>query len=246
MRLKNYITEVTKMANELKDIKKDFKEWFDIIAKVFDKRGWNMSDKDMLDALNAITKPQGVEWKIWKRRSSGKYLSGARFGGEGVERGIYFTVYVNPGFTEYFKRFEKPNRRKMLFDINQNAFLRELFDILAHETTHAMQLFAINDFGNPDAYADQMERQGEQDVVHKKLEYYSDPREIEAYALQAAIEYARLNQSRIIDIYHQYFKEDNPKVWKAFLKKYAFYKDEIKKSGLIFALAKLKNKRERK
>ena len=238
MRLEEQLqmTEATKMANELKDIKKDFIHWMSIVAKVLDKEGWWIDDEDMINVLNAITMPDGVEFVLWKRKSSGAYFSGAQFGGKPVERGIYFTVYTNPGFAEYFRRFSKSSRRKMFFDINQNAFLRELFDILAHETTHAMQTFAISDRGDPERYA---ANQKEQDIKGDPNSYYTDPREIEAYALQAAIEYARLGQSAIIANYNTMFKETQPKVWKAFLKKYAFYKQEIKKSGLMFSFAKL-------
>lgn len=230
------ITETTRMADELKDIKKDFKQWFTVLAKALDKAGWEINDEDLLKILNAITMPDGVEFVLWKRKSAGAYFSGAQFGGKPVERDIYFTVYTNPGFAEYFRRFVKPSRRKMFLDINQNAFLRELFDILAHETTHAMQTFAISDKGNPETYA---AKQKEQDIKGDPNSYYTDPREIEAYALQAAIEYARLNQSTIIAHYKEMFKETQPKIWKKFLKKYTFYKGEIKKSGLIFALANL-------
>ena len=124
----------------------------------------------------------------------------------------------------------------MFLDINQNAFLRELFDILAHETIHAMQMFSIDKTGDSERYAAGLKKQ---DIKGDPHSYYTDPREIEAYALQAAIEYARLGQSQIIANYEDRFKEQNPKVWKAFLKKYAFMKNEIKKSGLIFAFAKL-------
>lgn len=242
-KLENYLIETTSMTEHLVDLKKDIQKWFKIVGMVFDKEGWYMDDEDMLNVLNAITNPEGVEFVLWKRRSSGKYISGAQFGGESVKRDIYFTVWVNPEFAEYFKRFSKPGRRKMFLDINKNAFARELFDVLAHETNHAMQAMTISTKGNEEEY---LRITQQQDRVGDPLGYYTDPREIEAYALQAAIEYERLKQSKIVDIYAHLFQESNPKVWKKFLKVFSKYREQVKKTGIIAALAQWKNKSGRK
>lgn len=239
-RLEEYLMiEVTSMSEHLLDLKKDIQKWLKIVGKVLDKEGWYINDEDMLKILNAITNPEGVEFNLLKRKSGGKYISGALFGGKSVERGIYFTIWVLPGFADYFKRFNNPKKRKMFLDVNQNAFARELYDVLAHETAHAMQAIAITDRGDQERYVastKQQDREGD------PIGYYSDPREVEAYALQAAIEYTRLNQSRIIDLYNHHFKENNPKVWKNFLKKYSFYKKQVKDSGVIAALAHFKKR----
>lgn len=243
-RLEEYLLiEVTSMSEHLLDLKKDIINWFKIIGKVFDKEGWNVNSKDMLNVLNAIVNSEGVEFISLKRKSSGKYISGAQFGGKSVDRGIFFTVWVNPDFADYFRRFSKPNRRKMFLDINQNAFARELYDVLAHETAHAMQAIAITDRGNQEKYVASTQQQ---DRENDPIGYYADPREVEAYALQAAIEYVRLNQSRIIDLYQYHFKENNPKIWKKFLKVYSFYKKQVKDTGIIAALAYYKNRSGRK
>ena len=239
MRLEDYLMiEVTNMSEHLLDLKKDIQNWLKIVDKVLNKEGWYINDKDMLKVLNAITNSEGIEFILLKRKSSGKYISGAQFGGKSVERGIYFTVWVLPGFGDYFKRFSNPKKRKMFLDVNQNAFARELYDVLSHETAHAMQAIAITDRGDQEKYVastQQQNREGD------PIGYYSDPREVEAYALQAAIEYTRLHKSHIIDLYYYYFKENNPKIWKSFLKKYSFYKKQIKDSGIIAVLANYKN-----
>lgn len=237
MRLKSYLVETTSMKAPLKELEDDMKDWFGKFKQIMERHGtWNISDDELITILNALTKEVGLEFNIRKRRSYGKYISGAQFGGESVNRGIFFQVDVNPGAAKFFRRFEDKKKQSMFNDINKNGFMRELYKILAHEGVHAEQLLRMT--ADKDNIKN-LNTDNPQD--DSSLSYYAMKREIEAYALQAAIDYESLGKSNVYDIYKKYFKDGfdgNPdqKVWKRFLKKFSFYQKEVKQSGLIAAL----------
>lgn len=234
MRLKNFIYETTHATQMLQALKKDTMIDFYKVQKDLQRRNFIVSDKELIRILNKAFKDSGIFFRLVSKSEKGykKYIAGGQLGNKGREAPDWavWTVDVIGGFSEYFKRFAKPGKEAYFRDVDLNEFLRELFDLLSHEMIHAGQVLRSQGlaFGSTGST---MPADG------NIIKYLSNPAEIEAYALQSAVEYERSGKSPMYDLYINTFKKSS-KVLKRFLKKFAEYREQVKKSGTVKKLGK--------
>jgi hypothetical protein len=224
MRLKQYITEMTKPSiNVIRDIIEKKLHW---MYKNFQRKNWNIKDKDVVNILSKMfedDKRLFVRFYIdndKKRTSIGKYIHIAQIYEDGS-----MTVGLRKDVGKFFRRFTRDDKQEIFFDINRNAFIRELFDTFIHEKLHYRQQIAS--------------KVGLVATIGLENEdYFSDPFELEAFAQDAAVELLRYGQGgKIFNIYSTLFgtidKDDinyrkYNKTWKIFLKKVMAFTKKIK------------------
>jgi hypothetical protein len=163
---------------------------------------WEISDDLLVEVLNFYS-PKEILFSLGNKKSyyPNKYITEGSFGGEQISPDTFFNIKVVRGAGKFLRRFSKPGKRAHFKDTDLNQFLRELYDVLAHELVHALQA---------------IEMDWEEVPIESEEAYFSHPREIEAYALQAAMERKRKNKSDAQEVYRELFGLGS-KVYKMFM-----------------------------
>ena len=218
MRLKEYINEAveTKEVNEL--IQPKIKPFYDFLKK----QNWIVDDKDIVDFLNKLFKGESIGYKFKIVPGKGKIYRNISGGLLSIKGGqVVLDINIVEGVSNFFKRFAKSNKDKMFLDIRKNQFFSDLLNMLSHEFRHIGQLisskFAIT-FIDPE--------------VSSAYEYFGSSAEIDAFSLQAAIEFLKYKKhGSVYKMYRKIFSSDDDN-YKRFLKKLEKYKKELKQLNL--------------
>lgn len=221
MRLKQYISETTP-AHFIHSLSKDISIGLRKMKKKLESKNWEVSDKELVKLFNDSFKVQGIDFVLKSSRTKvGKWVIEAEFGGKGVEEGIPWKVYLRTGVSGFIKRFKKPDKAKFFTDTNLNQLAREINDTMQHEMLHAYQMLRA-----PEAWTG-----GGATDAAGEVAYLSEPLEIEANALSAAIDIWRFGKTKMIFRYRDAFGKDH-KIFKKFMKKLVFYLPKVKQSGI--------------
>lgn len=216
MRLKGKLQEAAEFQMVVKDIESKMYELY----RVLKKNGFQMSDSSLEKSLDSIFSDKGIGFQPGPRR-------GARFSqvihGAGVTDQLFVVVEYTPGFSEYFRRFARPEKRELFFDIARNEFFRSLAEVVSHEYKHIFQSMASR--GKTSHKETNPQKMG-------YANYLKSPEELDAFALQAAIQQMRTGESTTIQHYYHYFSEEEPKVWQRFVKKVHKHLKDLKKRGM--------------
>jgi hypothetical protein len=135
--------------------------------------------------------------------------SGLTIGGhyepDGREKDIELNIHFNYDCEEVF------------FDhVSIEVFIMELFTTYVHERRHRYQYRSRGNVYGP-VYRCRNEIKSKEE--YRELNYYGDPDEIDAYALEAAIENKLRNTDFVVAKYRELFAELDTKVYNRFLKK---------------------------
>lgn len=107
--------------------------------------------------------------------------------------------------------------KKVFFDhIDVQVFIQELFTTYVHERRHRYQYRTRGNVYGP-VYRCPIEVKNKDN--YRELNYYGDPDEIDAYALEAAIENRLRNTDFVQAKYRELFDNVDKKVYNKFLKK---------------------------
>lgn len=113
--------------------------------------------------------------------------------------------------------FEK-GCQKVFFDhIDVQVFIMELFTTYVHEKRHKYQYRTRG----PHVYGPiyRCTKKAKDNEHYRELNYYGDPDEIDAYALEAAIETRLRDTNFVVAKYRELFANTDIKVYNKFLKK---------------------------
>jgi len=106
---------------------------------------------------------------------------------------------------------------KVFFDhVDIEVFIQELFTTYVHEKRHRYQYRTRGNVYGP-VYRCPIEVKSKDN--YRELNYYGDPDEIDAYALEAAIENRLRNTDFVVAKYRELFDNVDKKVYNKFLKK---------------------------
>ena len=217
MRLTNYITEVTKPT--LNQVRTLLEKGMCNMFRILEKNSWKMPDRAIIAMLNATYKNNNILFILGstKKSSVSKYVHSALF----ISEGLLIAIIMKPGITNAFKKFARPDKKQMFYDIEGNEFFRNISDALAHEMLHKSQVKVSKGkalYADPESADSSLER------------YYKDPMEIEAHAQEAAVEVIRYDGiSKTFAKYKMLFAEEDPKTYKRFMKKMMMYIRKIAK-----------------
>ena len=219
MKLTHYINESNvSAAQEGKKISNS------IMKKLFEKlknRSFVYgSTWDLIQDLNQIS-PKKVRFsRNTHKLSLGRFLSYATY--DLLHPKI--EIEVNPKTDEYFRRFAKEKSQKFFFDSKKNQFYKELYEILSHEIVHKIQHTKA---GRLEPFKENVDDESEGGYVSAQVE-------IDAFALQAALEIIHGDRSAIWDTYsgHKAKGEITSKVYNKFMKKVYTNIRELKKLGM--------------
>lgn len=216
MRWSNYLVESTEFEMVVKDIQPKMKDLY----RVLKKNGFQMSDKDIAIYLSSAFRKKGIRFE--KGPSSGNHWN-PLIDGAGIEEDLSIIIEYVPGYSNYFKRFAKENKFNEFFDIAKNQFFRGVAEVLAHEYRHKFQSLVSGNksFG--------------QTFLPTEIgfvNYRKQKHEIDAFALQSAIQLLRTGKSQISDQYKEEFEKEDKKVWQRFAKKLKSNISKIKKMDL--------------
>jgi len=219
MRLLNTLQEAAEYQMIVKDIEPKMHELYRILKK----NNFQMSDESLEKTLDAIFKDKGIGFT--KGTKSGENFSKTIQSG-GITEDLFIVLNYPPGFSKFFKRFAKPKGYENFFSIKKNEFFRSLAEVVSHEYRHLFQTIASkHKTMDKDTVPDRT------DLGYKN--YLKNPHELDAFALTAAIQNITIGQSSVLGQYHHYFKDDDPKIWKKFLKKSNAHVKDLKKRGLV-------------
>jgi hypothetical protein len=217
MRLKNTLQEAAEFEMVVKDIHSKMYELF----RVLKKNNFQMDDKSLEKSLDAIFKDKGIGFQIGRKRIS-SFSHVIQSGG--MTDDLFIVIEYVPGFSKYFRRYAKPDKQNLFFDIAKNEFFRALAEIVSHEYRHIFQNLSAKGIGVGETSPSSSDKSW--------VSYYKSHEELDAFALQAAVQYLRHGESNIISNYDYHFSEKDPKTWRKFLKKFYMNVKELKKRGL--------------
>lgn len=216
MRLKQVIQEAAEFQMVVKDIESKMYELY----RVLKKNSWQMTDESLEKALDSIFSDRGIGFTKGGKR--GPHFS-SLITGAGVTEELFVVVEYVPGFSKYFRKFAKPGKDKIFFDVAKNDFFRSVAEVVAHEYRHMFQAYASG-------HKSMKSASKPEDLGYSA--YLKVPEELDAFALQAAIQQIRTGKSVIISHYYDYFSEEDPKVWQKFVKKVQNHIKDLKKRGM--------------
>ena len=216
MRWSSYLVESAEFELAVKDIQPKMYDLY----RVLKKNHFQMNDKDIAIYLNSAFKKKNISFE--KGPSSGMHWN-PLIDGAGITDDLSVTIEYVPGYSNYFRRFAKENKFNDFFDIAKNQFFRGVAEVLSHEYRHKFQSLlskhkSFAQTSTPD------------DIGYR--EYRKDKHEIDAFALQSAIQILRTGKSTIADQYKENFAEDDKKVWQKFSKKLNSNIQKLKKMDL--------------
>ena len=106
---------------------------------------------------------------------------------------------------------------EVFFDhIMVEVFIMELFTTYVHEKRHRYQYKSRGDVYGPIYRCAKLAKDKDH---YRELNYYGDPDEVDAYALEAAIETRLRNTDFVVAKYRELFANTDIKVYNKFLKK---------------------------
>ncbi|HUS51488.1 MAG TPA: hypothetical protein VMZ91_15065 [Candidatus Paceibacterota bacterium] len=217
MRFKEYITEV----KEVNLINKMVGSLAKQLYPLFKKEKWVLNDEKLLKLLNKAYGQFDIKIKFFISSDKTSMYRNISYAEVSIDY-KQIEVYITKGSSEFFKRFAKPDKEKMFLDIRKNEFFSDLANILIHEIRHFYQIIMDPNTISIDP--------GEPGVKH--WEYLETKSEIDAFALQGAVEFLKLGKpGKIMNMYKDYFEKD-AKEYKKFLSKVERYKKKMKTIGL--------------
>jgi hypothetical protein len=164
------------------------------LGRVFTKAHWNFDDTFLYATLNWAYNRERYFFSFDTDElpygSLYRYIHSAGY----VSDPSAILVYINKGSSAFFRRFAKPRKTFQFYQVQRNAFFRELFSVLSHEHMHEFQLIDRN-------YCDNTDLEGKA--------YYGNTLEQSAFAQQAAIELIQTGSSNTIEYYIALFGEDS-------------------------------------
>jgi len=216
MRLQKTLDEAAEFEIVVNDIQSSMHELYRILKK----NSFNMTDISLEKTLDSIFKNKGIGFT--KGPTKGPHVSSV-ISSAGITDELFVVVEYVPGFSKYFKRFAKEGKYENFFSITKNDFFRVLAQLVSHEYRHYFQGISskMKSF-----------KTGSDPSKIGFKDYYKSPHEIDAFALQAAIQSIAKNDSDVISQYYYYFSEADPKIWKKFLKKTRSFVSDLKKRGM--------------
>lgn len=203
MRLRNYISEITKPTTPR--VRAIFNKQIPKIEKELAERNWEVSDQEAIRIFNKYFGRNNIEFKISKNSPKANvYVDYAQSWDDGSIDMFFFR-----SFSDVFEKYKDPEEE--FDDFIHNPVLYDVFIWLSHEFIHKRQVFKSSGKGSTTELPDTTE------------EYLSQKHEIEAYAYQAYVEgILNRGKSEIYGVYMKTFPPNHP-VRKRFLKKFAQY-----------------------
>ena len=111
----------------------------------------------------------------------------------------------------------KKGCNNVVFDhLDLRVFVQELFTTYVHERRHRYQYRSRGDVYGPIYRCAHIAKDKDH---YRELNYYGDPDEIDAYALEAAIEYRLRETNFVMKKYQNLFANTDKRVYNKFLKK---------------------------
>lgn len=217
MRWSDYLVESAEFEMAVKDIQPKMKDLY----RVLKKNNFQMKDRDIAIYLSSAFRKKGIRFS--EGPTSGPHFSPLIDGAE-ISKELSINVYYVPGFSKYFKRFVKENKYSDFFDIAKNQFFRGFAEVLVHEYRHKFQFKA----SKSKAY-DQIIKPDED--KWKEL-YTKDKHELDAFAIQSAVQLLRTGKSNVLNQYQDDWQDNDRKTWQRFLKKVDANVQKLKKMGL--------------
>jgi len=216
MRFDDYLVESAEFEMVVKDLQPKMHDLY----RVLKKNHFQMSDKDIAIYLNAAFRKKRIQFD--KGPSSGTHWN-PLIDSAGITDELDFIVDYVPGYSKYFKRFAKEGKFHDFFDIAKNQFFRGLAEVLAHEYRHKFQSLASSHKS--------FKVQALPDVIGWE-KYRSNKHELDAFALQSAIQILRTGKSIVLNQYQGTFQGKDKKTWNRFLKKTNANIKKLKSAGL--------------
>jgi len=204
MRLKEYLVESVEFSMVIKDIQPKMHDLY----RVLKKNNFQMKDRDIEIYLNSAFRKKRIHFSEGPK--SGPHWNPLIDGAE-ISQELEINLHYVPGFSKYFKRFAKENKYSDFFDIAKNQFFRGFAEVLVHEYRHKFQFKASKN----KAY-DQIIKPDEE--AWKEL-YTKDKHELDAFALQSAVQLLRTGKSSVLNQYQDDWQANDRKTWQRFLKK---------------------------
>lgn len=238
MRLKSYITE---MSKEIKTVRNIISPMIPLFFQYLQEKDWEIDDKELVEILNILfgkSKPP-INFELSNEDGGGyKNIIGGDFNIEGTKVGV--NIYLSKNVSKFFEQYKDPNKEKEFKDFRKNGFISDLENMISHELRHLGQLKSSNlkiQFIDPEDAAGY-------------VKYLSSDSEIDAFSYQAAIEYLKTGKhGESYELYKTIFNPDKKtikdkgnkesknfqlwlkskdKTYKKFLKKYERYKKKLK------------------
>lgn len=201
MRLQQYITNEATIVSGVHFSRQVIEFGIDKFHRELEKRNFNVNLETLVDDIldQTFGKYPGADivfLESGKKKGFGLYIYEGATAPDG-EMGVYVTQKA-PKYLFTFK-----NKKESEF-INNNRFLEELGDILAHEYTHVQQYMKRLGFQTP--------------IGIEYMDYLKDPDEIGAYAVTIAQQLDRTGKSVMLWVYELHFGP-NHKILKKLKKK---------------------------
>lgn len=202
MRLQQYITNEATITSGVHFARKVIEFGIDRFHRELEKRNFNVTLENLVDDILDKTFGKYPDASLifleaeGKKKGFGYYV----FEGATAPDGS-MGIYISQRTPKYLFTFK--NKKESDF-INNNRFLEELEDILAHEYTHVQQYMKRLGLPTP--------------IGIEYKDYLADPDEIGAYAVTIAQQIERKNKSVMLWVYELHFGP-NHKVLKKLKKK---------------------------
>lgn len=188
------------------------------------KNQFVIGDFALMDFLNKVS-PRYIEFELTPhKRNLGRLLGYGWFNTtlpkrEKPENTI--SLHLTKNAAGYFRRFSRKDKKDIFFDRRKNQFYKELYELLTHELTHELQVIKSN-------------WKIRWDWKEMDSSYLSDKGEIDAFALQAALQIIHSDRSGVWDIYSSHKAKGliTDKVYNRFMKKVYSNIKELQKLGM--------------
>ena len=189
-----------------------------------ERNSFVVGEFELTDFLNKIS-PMGIRFELnYHKRNLGRLLGYGNIQSTkpiSTKPEVSIRLDLTKNAADYFRRFAREDKKSTFFDKKKNQFYYELYELLTHELTHKLQLIKSNwkikwDWNEMDG------------------SYLSVSGEIDAFALQAALQIIRGDKSQIWDVYSNFKSKGQitDKVYNKFMKKVYLNIKELKRLGM--------------
>ena len=210
MRLKEYINEMEEVHFVKKMIDSKSKELYNVL----NAHDWVVTNNTLVKKLNKVFKDYNIVFEIGSNK---KQLYDTVIEAEIDSDNTKVDVKLPKDISIFFRRFAKPDKKNMFMNVRKNQFFSELLNILSHEYRHMTQ---IVDFP------------GIEYMGYENDDYLENKAELDAFSLQAALEYLKLKKpGKIIKMYQDHYSTDS-KIYRNFITKVERYKAKLKKLNI--------------
>lgn len=194
------------------------------LYKALERKSFIIDHFELEELLNRIS-PKNVNFKLAEHKKNLGRLIG--YGNiqittpDTAKPDVTINLHLTKNAAEYFRRFAREDKKSWFFDKKKNQFYREVYELLTHEIAHELQA---------------MKSSLKIDWNWEKMDssYISNKGEIDAFALQAALQIINSDRSQIWDIYMTFKSKGliTDKVYNRFMKKVYKNIKELQRLGL--------------